>query len=239
VSDKSARRVIDARPVAFPAVIQRMNSVRADFAAPLDAVEALVPGDLVTVVDFGSRTAFASFIATHYVDADWGSFARASIVTSVRPRAVDDAPTGLYTCVGATSARFLNEVLYWVLGMHHVDATLEVTYAGDEMHLEMASPGSADRLCVGAPLYGPPAVELMTTSNVSYGVLDGTLMRTHYDVSTGVEAVDGSQVSLVIGGGPLGDALRRLGLSASSASWFSGKDMRMVLHEPAPVLAEP
>jgi len=233
LGDEAARRVIDARPIVFPAVVGDMNSVRVDFAAPIDAVEELVPTDVLEVVDFGSGTAFVSFILTHYVAVDWGSFSRASIVASVRPRGAAPADPGLYTCLGATSERFPNEVLYWVLGMHHVDIDLDVEYHGDEVRFSLGPPGGAP-LRVGAPLCDPPPVEIMTTGNVGYSVLDGALMRTHYDVSSGAGAVDAARVTFSLGDGPLGHALHDLGLPTAPASWYSGRHMRMVLHEPFP-----
>ena len=233
---------IDASPIVFPAVVHRMNSVRADFTAPIDAVEALVPGDVLDVVEFAPGTAFVSVILTHYVQADWGSFARASVVTSVRPCDTTSGPVepGLYTTIGATSARFLNEVLYWVLGMHHVDCAAEVDYGDGDGDVRFSFRAGADEaLRVAAPLAARPPVSIMTTHNVGYSVLDGRALKTRYEVSTGAAAVDATQVDVTLGPGPLGDALRDLGFAPASASWYSGKDMRMVLHEPTHDLSTP
>jgi hypothetical protein len=231
---------IDASPIVFPAVVHRMNSVRADFTAPIDAVEALVPGDVLDVVEIAPGTAFVSLILTHYLQADWGSFARASVVTSVRPRDTSSGPVepGLYTTIGATSARFLNEVLYWVLGMHHVDCAADVDYGDGDMRFSFRA-GADEALRVAAPLADRPPVRIMTTHNVGYSVLDRRALRTYYEVSTGAGAVDAAEVDVTLGPGPLGDALRSLGFAPASASWYSGKDMRMVLHEPSHDLSTP
>ena len=231
---------IDASPIVFPAVVHRMNSVRADFTAPIGAVEAWVPGDVLDVVEFGPGTAFVSVILTHYLEADWGSFARASVVTSVRPRDTASGPAepGLYTVVGATSARFLNEVLYWVLGMHHVDCAAEVGYGDSDVRFSFRA-GTDEALRVAAPLADRPPVTIMTTHNVGYSVLDGRALQTYYEVSTGARAVDAAAVDVALGPGPLGDALRSLGFAPASASWYSGRDMRMVVHEPSHDLSTP
>jgi hypothetical protein len=230
---------IDASPIVFPAVVARMNSVRADFTAPLDAVEALLPGDVLDAVEFAPGAAFLSLVLTHYLQADWGSFARASVVTAVRPHDTGPGPgpaePGLYTCIGATSARFPNEVLYWALGMQHVDCEVALDYGdGDGDVAFRFRAGDDVAIRVAAPLVDPPPVRIMTTHNLAYSVLGGRVLATYYEVSTGAGAVDPAAVDVALGPGPLGDALRRLGFAPASASWYSGKDMRMVLHEPTP-----
>jgi hypothetical protein len=211
--------VIDAREVRFPVVARDSRLLFTEFAAPADAVRALVPLRGLELVETAPGRASVTVVLADHRASDLGPFHAASLTTIVAPSGSDaEDEAGHLVCTGATADAFQNEIMYWALGMPHDSDDVGSSDDGDDVTFRVAC---AEGESLSARIRRPPATTPQVTAmSRSYGYIDDDVYVIPLALTAAPAAVDPASMHLTLGTGHLADVLRSVGFPATSPDWW-------------------
>jgi hypothetical protein len=234
MGDRHMWGTIDARPVAFPARISESSMALLHWDVPVEAAAGLVPEDAFELVATRRGEARVTLLLADYRRGDWGPSAYASLTVPVRPAGEAATRPGIRLCHGVTNAAFTDEVMYWALGVAGALGDLEFLYRPGEVAVRVAVDG-ADQLVAHLPRPAGPDGGPQLTADV-YTCAGEAPRRVRYELDAPVAPMEAEAVVLEPGEGPLGAAVRELGLTRPPNMSTWGERLRMTIHRPRPLV---
>ncbi|MDQ2649197.1 MAG: acetoacetate decarboxylase family protein [Actinomycetota bacterium] len=224
---------IQGQTITFPMEVTRFDTATFLFTVPLDAAQALVPGDAFEVVAIGPDVAQLVIAFCDYIENPWGDYLELNFGFLARPVGAADDVIGSFVYRMPVDQAFTCEAGNKVMGFpktveqmarHDADGRCTVTLHED------GAPSVVLRFPTPAGAGDPPAIE-----SLSYSYLDGVAYETPLTMDMGTGMIDPADVEISLGDGPIAVGLRSLGLPAvpDLATW--GTDLSATFQLGRPV----
>lgn len=223
---------IQGQTITFPMEVTRFDAATFLFTVPLDAAQALVPGDSFEVVEVGPGAAQLVVAFCDYVENPWGDYLELNFGFLARPAGAPEDVVGSFVYRMPVDQAFTCEAGNKVMGF---PKTVE----------EMARDDVDGRCTVTLHEGGQPSMvlsfptpatdgEAPRIESLSYSYLDGVPYETPLAMDMGTGMIDPADVVVILGGGPIATGLRSLGLPTAPdmASWGTGLSATFQLGRP-------
>ena len=221
---------LDGVPIDFPMWVPRMNAATLSFTVPLDAAQALLPGDGFEVAPAGPDSATFVMALVDYVENPWGDYLEANFGFLAHPR-TDPTHVGAFVYRMPVDQEFTCRAGNEVLGLPKTVEELGFGYGAEEVRVELSMRGEAV-MVVSVPRARPQAdPELTDATTFSY--LDGVPTELPLAIELGTGVADPAELRIELGSSPVADELRSLGLPAAPDFAVWGEDLRGVFFLPA------
>lgn len=213
---------IDGTTITFPMEVDRFDAATFTFTVPAAAAQALLPGSSFEVLDTDGDAQFVVALCDYH-ENPWGDYLEINLGFLVRAVDAPEGETGSFVyrmpVDQAFTCRAGNEVMGFPKTVEDLSVVHEdgrVTFAmraGGELVLSVSFPDAAP---TGTP-------ERVDTESYSY--LDGRPYATRLSMDLGTGFIDGADVVVEIGSGPVADELRTLGLPKAPDFGAWGRDL--------------
>jgi hypothetical protein len=222
---------IEGREITFPMEVPDFNAATLLYSVPLDAAQALLPGDDFEALEVAPGRAQLVIAACDYVDNPWGDYREINLGFLARPtggRGADGSFVYRMPVDQPFTCRAGNEVM----GFPKTVEVIDCTYTDDEVAFSLTF-GGEHALTLRFPraaATGEPA----RVEAVSYSYLDGRPYGTVLGMDMGTGFVDPADVVVELGTGPVADELRSLGLPCPPymCTWGEGLSATFFLGTP-------
>ncbi len=232
MDDRDLWGMIDARPVVFPARAHEVSMALLRYQVPAGLLRSVLEEEPFRFVVEPDGSVRVTLLLVDYRRAEWGPSAYTGLTVPLHP--VGDGLPALRLCRGVTNAAFTDEVMYWALGVAGALGDLEFHYRPGEVAVRVAVDG-ADQLVAHLPRPAGPDGGPQLTADV-YTCAGEAPRRVRYELDAPVAPMEAEAVVLEPGEGPLGDAVRELGLTRPPDMSTWGERLRMTIHRPRPLV---
>lgn len=212
---------IDGRAIAFPMEVMDFDAATMVFSVPVDAANALVPGDAFEVVaDNGVAQLVVALIDYH--QNPWGDYLEINLGLLARPVGSGGDVVGSFVYRMPVDQSFTCQAGNQVMGFPKTVEDLSISCTDGRVRFAWGA-GDSLVLAISFPLVAEegeaPAVE-----TESYSYLDGVPRLTPLTMGMGTAMIDPDDVVIELGSGPAADELRSLGLPQAPdlATWGTG-----------------
>jgi hypothetical protein len=213
---------IEGTTITFPMEVTRFDAATFTFTVPAAAAQALLPGSAFEVLETEGDAQFVLALCDYH-ENPWGDYLEINLGFLVRAVDAPEGETGSFVyrmpVDQAFTCRAGNEVMGFPktveeLSVHSADGQVTFAmHAGGELVLSVSFPDAA---ATGTP-------ERVDTDSYSY--LDGRPYATRLSMDLGTGFIDGADVTVEIGSGPVADELRTLGLPKAPDFGAWGRDL--------------
>ena len=223
---------IDGVPIILPVVVEEMSSATLTYTVPVEPAQALLPGHAFEVSEIVPGGAMLVIALVDYLRNPWGDYAEINLGLLAHPAGHPER-TGVFVWRMPVNQAFTCAAGNRVMGLPKTVEDITVEYTEHHVSFALAMSGEPVlevRLPRIAPA-GAPTAE----STVTWSYLDGvpTAVPLTIDLPTGL--LDGADVDVQLGVGPVAQELRSLGLPRSPELAMWGEGLRGVFGRPEPL----
>ena len=222
---------VDGVEVFFPVEVTNANVATMTFSVPAAAAAKLLPGTDFVVAEGVPGTATLVLALCDYVENPWGDYNEINLGILARPAAHEQA-NGSFVYRMPVNQEFTCKAGNAVMGFPKTVEEIDATYTEDTVTFVLRS-GGVEALRVSLPraaaLGEPEAISADT-----YSYLGGEPYVTPLTMDMGTGFVDGTEVAVTLGQGPVAEELRSLGLPAQPefCTWGEGLTASFQLGRP-------
>lgn len=220
------------REITFPMEVTNFNGLNLMYSVPLDAAQALVPGDSFVVIETAPGEAQLIVAVCDYIENPWGDYNEINLGFLVRPRGAGDEEMGSFIYRMPVNQSFTCEAGNRVMGFPKTVETIDIACTATTVSIALVCDGST-ALSIEVPRAETHG-NADRASTVCYSYLEGSPYGTALEIEMGTGLIDPSQVVLELGSGVIADELRTLGLpkAPDAALWGEGLSAVFQLGEP-------
>jgi hypothetical protein len=224
---------IQGQTITFPMEVDRFDTATLLFTVPLDAAQALLPGDAFEVVATGRGVAQLVIAFCDYIENPWGDYLELNFGFLARPAGAPDDVIGSFVYRMPVDQEFTCEAGNKVMGFPKTVEQMSAVRADGRCTVtlfEDSAPSVVLRFPTPAADGESPRIE-----SLSYSYLDGVPYETPLAMDMGTGMIDPTDVEIELGDGPIATGLRTLGLpglTADLATWGEGLSATFQLGRP-------
>ena len=213
---------IDGVDVYFPVEVTNANIATMTFTVPADEAAKLLPGDAFEIVESGPGQANLVIAACDYIENPWGNYNEINFGLLARPKGSGPEVAGSFVYRMPVDQEFTCKAGNAVMGFPKTVEGIPTTYTATHVTFSLVFNGQQALTVTvprAEPMGDPAPIEAAT-----YSYLDGIAYETPLLMDMGTGFVDGSQVEIELGDGPVADELRSLGLPKAPdfCTWGEG-----------------
>ncbi|MBX3313133.1 MAG: acetoacetate decarboxylase family protein [Actinobacteria bacterium] len=213
---------IEGTTITFPMEVERFDAATFTFTVPADAARALLPGSSFEVLEADGTAQFVVALCDYH-ENPWGDYLEINLGFLVRAVDAPEGETGSFVYRMPVDQAFTCRAGNEVMGFPKTVEDLSVTH--DDGRVTFAMHADGDLVLAlsfpDAPAAGTP--ERVETESYSY--LDGRPYSTRLSMDLGTGFIDGADVTVEVGSGPVADELRTLGLPKAPDFGAWGRDL--------------
>ena len=213
---------IEGTTITFPMEVERFDAATFTFTVPADAARALLPGSSFEVLEADGTAQFVVALCDYH-ENPWGDYLEINLGFLVRAVDAPEGETGSFVYRMPVDQAFTCRAGNEVMGFPKTVEDLSVTHDDGRVTFAMHADGELV-LSVSFPDAAPTASpERVDTESYSY--LDGRPYSTRLSMDLGTGFIDGADVTVEVGSGPVADELRTLGLPKAPDFGAWGRDL--------------
>lgn len=232
---------IDGVSIDFPVVVGDMNQLTLTFTVPLDAAQALLPGDGFEVIEISPGSAMFVVALVDYRDNPWGDYNEVNFGLMANPTGRPEAG-GAFVYRMPVDQEFTSKAGNAVLGLPKTVEDLTFEYrAGGGSSGGAATAGTSidaeERVTVNLAMGGEATLTVTfprvkatdaptLTDTVTFSYLDGRPTEVPLQIELGAGVVDPSDVVIELGTSKVAQELRTLGLPCAPDMALWGEGLR-------------
>lgn len=222
---------IDGVSIDFPMVVDEMHQLTLTYSVPLDAAQALLPGEAFQVLEVAPDSAMLIIALVDYVKNPWGDYNEINLGLLSHPVGEPER-SGAFVWRMPVNQEFTMRAGNEVLGLPKTVEDLTYEYSAESVTVHMAHDG-AKAMTVHFPRQvssEPPSV----TEAVTWSYIGSKPTELPLVIEVGSSMIDPAQIELTLGTGPVADELRSLGLPKSPDLAMYGEGLRGTFQLPRP-----
>jgi len=200
---------IDGVSIDFPMVVDEMHQATLTYTVPLEAAQALIPGDGFEVFEVAPGSAMFLLAVVDYVQNPWGDYNEVNFGLLAYPTGQPER-VGAFVYRMPVDQEFTMKAGNQVLGLPKTVEDLSFVYTEDSVVVELSMGGEPT---MKLTLPRVQAAEAPTsTETVTFSYLNGVPTELPLTIELGAGVISPSLVQMELGTSSVAEELRSLGL---------------------------